>query len=436
MTIYNKVSIARAIFIISTIVTIFYYDISIAANLCQVTTTNNLIGRSASEEVGPITFTFDPGTNFDGLWFYMDLPSVVTIADDSPWGVPGTSRVTIDNPSGDMTISGLKINTSNYSGFAIWTAFASKNDRLTFIGESCIARIDLGVTITQNERNALVALYNNTNGDQWYNNSWWKSPPLHLDGFSMPGTECSWWGVYCSADGVNYIDLWENNLLGTIPSEVDNLSKLTVFSLGVNQLTGSIPPELGNLSNLRVLMLYENQLTGNVPPELGNLSELKRLSLRDNKLTGNIPSELGQLFYLWELSLENNSLFGNIPIDFINLINLQFLYICGNNLHINDRDLDDFLSSRLTSSWEDCQITTQLADMNFDGDVDVLYLNVFSVVYSNSIYPDADTNGDGLIDANDVHRFAYEYGKTSIEGSSLNVSSSFTALPKAGISTR
>ena len=52
------------------------------------------------------------------------------------------------------------------------------------------------------ERNALIELYNNTNGDNWtcWNNPTndakkWKIPPLHTDGFSMPGTECGWNGV-------------------------------------------------------------------------------------------------------------------------------------------------------------------------------------------------------------------------------------------------
>ena len=41
-----------------------------------------------------------------------------------------------------------------------------------------------------------------------------------------------------------------------------------------NQLTGTIPVELGNLSNLQYLQLYSNQLTGTIPVELGNLSNL------------------------------------------------------------------------------------------------------------------------------------------------------------------
>jgi len=40
------------------------------------------------------------------------------------------------------------------------------------------------------ERAALMALYNATNGDDWFNNTGWKTPPLAADGFAYPGTEC------------------------------------------------------------------------------------------------------------------------------------------------------------------------------------------------------------------------------------------------------
>jgi hypothetical protein len=44
------------------------------------------------------------------------------------------------------------------------------------------------------KRAALIAFYNNTDGDNWTDNSGWKTPPLYSDGFAMPGTEGSWFG--------------------------------------------------------------------------------------------------------------------------------------------------------------------------------------------------------------------------------------------------
>ena len=62
--------------------------------------------------------------------------------------------------------------------------------------------------------------------------------------------------------------------------------------LNSNQLTGSIPPEIGNLTNLTHLYLRDNQLTGIIPPEIGNLTNLILLSLINNQLTGLIPDEI------------------------------------------------------------------------------------------------------------------------------------------------
>ena len=52
-----------------------------------------------------------------------------------------------------------------------------------------------------------------------------------------------------------------------------------MLSLGGNELTGSIPPELGNLTNLIELILRENQLSGNIPSEIGSLTNLIFLDL-------------------------------------------------------------------------------------------------------------------------------------------------------------
>ena len=84
-----------------------------------------------------------------------------------------------------------------------------------------------------------------------------------------------------------------------------------------NQLTGSIPSEIGNLTNLEYLRLDNNQLTGEIPPEIGNLTNLTHLYLNSNELTGEIPESICELtnlnwspdFIDWSYSyLYNNQL--------------------------------------------------------------------------------------------------------------------------------
>ena len=80
------------------------------------------------------------------------------------------------------------------------------------------------------------------------------------------------------------------------------------LDLSANDLRGTIPPELGDLSDLESLNLSENKLRGSIPPELGDLSNLELLNLANNQLEGVIPAELGSLTYLQGLGLDGNSL--------------------------------------------------------------------------------------------------------------------------------
>ena len=262
--------------------------------------------------------------------------------------------------------------------------------------------------ISADERAALIALYNSTDGDNWTNNSGWKEPPLDADGFAMPGMENTWFGVTTGSGNttVTQINLRNNQLTGSIPPEIGNLSNLQALSLHRNQVSGDIPAELGNLANLQAIILEFNELTGTIPTELGNLASLINLDLQNNQLTGNIPAELGNLISLEALDLRQNQLTGNIPIaigslpnltglilgqnkltgaipaELGGLLSLVYLFlndnelrgripaelmnltslqnnssdICGNHLFTNNEALRGFLNSKqIGGDWESCQ---------------------------------------------------------------------------------
>ena len=147
------------------------------------------------------------------------------------------------------------------------------------------------------ERQALIALYNSTNGDGWTDNSGWKTPPLYTDGFAMPGTESSWYGltVDSGTQQVTQINMPNNNLTGSLPTEVGNLTGLTWLYLDNNQLGGSIPASLGDLTALRELHLYHNQLTGSIPAEIGNLYQSVFYRSRQQPAVGFDPDGDRQL---------------------------------------------------------------------------------------------------------------------------------------------
>ena len=173
------------------------------------------------------------------------------------------------------------------------------------------------------DRDVLVALYNATSGASWTDNTNWLS--------DKPIGE--WYGVTTDAYGrVTRLELFENRLSGTLPSELGNLANLTYLLLYSNQLSGEIPSELGNLANLTTLALSANQLSGAIPSELGNLANLTILALSHNQLSGEIPSELGNLANLTTLALSANQLSGEIPSELGNLANLTYLGLSVNQL--------------------------------------------------------------------------------------------------------
>jgi hypothetical protein len=112
------------------------------------------------------------------------------------------------------------------------------------------------------EREAFIALYNSTDGDNWKYNFGWKQEPLHTDGFAMPGSECIWWGIDCVYGGGIELSLFNNNLNGFIPPEIGNLVKLTLIQITNTQISGSIPAEIAQLQKLDSLMLADNLLSG------------------------------------------------------------------------------------------------------------------------------------------------------------------------------
>jgi len=196
-------------------------------------------------------------------------------------------------------------------------------------------RTILTAAIPPSERAALIALYNSTNGDSWGWKNGWKTPPLDTDGFAMPGTENTWWGI--KTDGENStvvkIELDLNNLTGVLPSSLGDLTNLKQIYIYDNpQLSGPIPASLGNLKNLQNLFLMDNQLTGAIPAELGNCSQLTVLSVSGNQLTGPIPAQLGNLSNLYSLGLSANQLTGPIPAALGNLSNLTGLSFWRNQL--------------------------------------------------------------------------------------------------------
>ena len=154
------------------------------------------------------------------------------------------------------------------------------------------------------ERDALVALYESTGGSDW----------IYSDGWLSGAELGDWYGVDTDDQGhVTRIVLNENNLVGSVPSELGALAHLGRLSLQRNGLTGEIPPELGRLAGIDTLDLYVNGLSGAIPQELWGLEEVSLLLLGFNQLSGPIPPGLGSMPGLERLWLNHNNFSGHVP---------------------------------------------------------------------------------------------------------------------------
>ena len=199
---------------------------------------------------------------------------------------------------------------------------------LVFAG--LVIPIPLHPAVPAQERDALIALYNSTDGANWKKKTHW---------LGAVGTECTWYGVRCNDTGssitsltLGFSGLGGNQLRGRIPAQLGNLTNLQRLDFSANEISGSIPAQLGNLRHLSSLYLFHNQLSGRIPAELGNLTNLSSLMLGENQLSGRIPAELGNLTNLYNLTLPSNQLSGRIPTQLGNLTKLYHLNLSYNQL--------------------------------------------------------------------------------------------------------
>lgn len=210
--------------------------------------------------------------------------------------------------------------------------------------------------VVEEECIALERLYENTFGEDWFEQTGWL----------RANQPCTWFGVTCNSKewprNVIKIELIDNNVGGSLPGELGNLPfleeliienrsqrggikqlsdilpstlgaarSLRVIKLGQNQIRGAVPQEFGRLKNLEEFDLHDNLLDGFLPDSLGNLKKLSILDFSDNRLRGNIPSTWGEMDSLKVLNLSNNLLNGRLPESLGNLERLL-------NLRLNDND--------------------------------------------------------------------------------------------------
>ena len=245
---------------------------------------------------------------------------------------------------------------------------------------------------------ALVALYNYTDGDNWRNNSGWdiNTVPSSMEEFNQ------WYGLTVSNGNLVEINLSGNGLdfdyRGNSWKGFGNLSDLKELDLSKNpdhwidnndflkevlkisgleklDLRGTrrsqdydridILSEVAeNLLNLKYLGINKEGFGSWMSPEIGNLKNLEHLDLSDNIFRGLIPPTVKSLSNLKYLNLKSSNDFvscngdtgfrDGIPRELFDLPNLEYLNLS------NQRFLEDSIPPTIAN-------LTNLKELNLSG---------------------------------------------------------------------
>ncbi|XP_062028807.1 receptor-like protein EIX2 [Rosa rugosa] len=162
----------------------------------------------------------------------------------------------------------------------------------------------------------------------------------------------------CAENTLETLDLSDNLFWGSLP-DLARFSKLRELYLFSNQLNGSVPESVGQLSSLETLLLSGNSLSGVITEaHFLNLSRLQSLAISNNHFSINLSSDwnppfqldwlemssckVGPAFPKWiltqtnltDLYLSNTGLSGSLPNKFWDLFSgLDWLDLSMNQIH-------------------------------------------------------------------------------------------------------
>ncbi|KAK8952433.1 putative receptor protein kinase TMK1 [Platanthera zijinensis] len=135
-------------------------------------------------------------------------------------------------------------------------------------------------------------------------------------GWSTSTAPCSWRMVTCSGGRVASIQIGNQSLSGTLPSDIAKLTAVTRLELQLNRISGDLLP-VASMSSLQTLLLHENLFSSIPASFFSGLTSLTAVFLDNNPFQPwQIPESLRNAASLVNFSANSANVSGQIP-DFI-----------------------------------------------------------------------------------------------------------------------
>ncbi|KAL8200220.1 hypothetical protein R6Q57_011559 [Mikania cordata] len=243
--------------------------------------------------------------------------------------------------------------TKPYLGFEIHHRFRVFHLLIVYIVSVTVVYVQS--QSSANDAAVMQALKNNLN------------PPKTL-GWSDPNP-CNWKQVECSRDyRVTRIQVGNQNLEGSLPQTLNNLTELQVLEFQNNQLTGPLP-SLAGLTQLQNLLLSYNNFLSIPPDFFDGMSSLQHVYLDYISFSSwSIPDSLKSASTLQVFSATSANITGKIP-DFIGGDTFAGL----TTLHLAFNSLEGGLPSSFSgSSIQSLWLNGQDSQSKLNGSLDVL----------------------------------------------------------------
>nr|XP_048326801.1 receptor-like protein EIX2 [Ziziphus jujuba var. spinosa] len=191
---------------------------------------------------------------------------------------------------------------------------------------------------------------------------------------------------------LNYLDLSNNLLFGSLPDCWTALDNLVVLNMANNNLSGTIPNSIGLAQRINTLHLGNNSFVGELPYSLGECKSLEVIDVGENRLTGSIPAWVGETEYLRILVLRSNLFSGSIPPELCHLTSLQVL---------------DLSHNKISGTIPRClNNLTSMAEQRSPIDATIKYLYVYSYIQYNN----GSSSGYGSEYVDNVHLMLKKMG--------------------------